>query len=249
MLAGRKIVVIGASTGIGAAALRRFATYGADVLGVARSTETGAALADELCAEGLKARFRRADITSEREVVDLFAWMAGEWGRPDGALNNAAMTQDALPIDATPTAVFDALFAVNVRGTWLCLREEMALMAGHGGSIVNVASIAGQRGFPGLSVYTASKHAVLGMTKSAALDGAARGVRVNCLCPGTTRTRMMEQQMATRPGGLEGTIARIPLGRLSDPVEQAEAAAWLLSDRATFVTGEALTVDGGATIR
>jgi len=249
MLAGRKIVVIGASSGIGAAALRRFATYGADVLGVARSADAGTAIATELRAEGLKASFRRADIASERDVVELFSWMAGEWGRPDGALNNAAMTQDAMPIDATPIAVFDELFAVNVRGTWLCLREEMSLMAGHGGAIVNVASIAGQRGFPGLSVYTASKHAVLGMTKSAALDGAARGVRVNCICPGTTRTRMMEQQMVTRPGGLEATLARIPLGRLSDPREQAEAAAWLMSDRASFVTGEALTVDGGATIR
>lgn len=116
-----------------------------------------------------------------------------------------------------------------------------------GGAIVNVASIAGLRAYPGPSLYCAAKHAVIGMTKAAALDAAEDGIRVNCLCPGTTATAMITRQMETRPGGLDGTIARIPLGRASAPEEQA-AAIWLLSAQSSFVTGETLVVDGGRTL-
>jgi NAD(P)-dependent dehydrogenase (short-subunit alcohol dehydrogenase family) len=160
------------------------------------------------------------------------------------------VTQDAYAFDELPEAVFDELIAINVKGTWRCMQRELAVMKTRSrGAIVNTSSIAGLRGFPGLAAYTASKHAILGLTRSAALDAAAWNIRVNCLCPGTTRTPMMERQMLTRPNGEQGTLARIPLNRIASPAEQAEAAAWLLSDRASFVTGEELVVDGGGTIR
>jgi len=132
----------------------------------------------------------------------------------------------------------------------LSMRLEIARMKRHRrGAIVNTSSIAGVRGFPGLAAYTASKHAIVGLTRSAALDAADWNIRVNCLCPGTTRTPMMERQMLTRPNGEQGTLARIPLKRIATPAEQANAAAWLLSDSASFVTGEELVVDGGITVR
>jgi len=146
--------------------------------------------------------------------------------------------------------VFDQIMAINVKGTWRCMQAEIATMKTRGrGAIVNTSSIAGIRGIPGLAAYSASKHAILGLTRCAALDTAAWGIRVNGLCPGTTRTPMMERQMRTRPNGEQATLARIPLQRVATPEEQANAAAWLLSDKASFVTGEELTVDGGGTIR
>jgi A-factor type gamma-butyrolactone 1'-reductase (1S-forming) len=141
------------------------------------------------------------------------------------------------------------VIAVNLRGTWMCVGREMAAMRAGGGSIVNVASIAGKRGFAGLSAYCASKHAVVGLTRAAALDGAASGVRVNAVLPGTTRTQMLDLQMETRPGGLQGTLQRIPLGRVAEASEQAEAIVWLLSKQSSFVTGECIAVDGGTTAK
>lgn len=235
-----ELLVIGATAGIGAAIWRLAASRGQTVIGVGRNRAAGEALASE--AGG---RFIAADIAREEQVEALFDGLAGV--RLAGAINNAAMTHDSLPIDRIPIALFDEVFALNVRGLFLCLAREMGMLRGVGGAIVNVASIAGKRGFAGLAAYSASKHAVIGLTRAAALDGAADGVRVNALLPGTTRSEMFERQMLTRPGGTEGTRARIPIGRIAEPAEQAEAALWLLSDAASFVTGECLTADGGTT--
>ena len=194
-------------------------------------------------------RFITTDIADPAQVEQLFATITSDGVEIDGAVNNAAVTQAALPIDQMPLEEFDRLTTINLRGTWLCLGNEIRLMRGRGGSIVNVASIAGKRGFAGLSGYCATKHGVIGMTRSAALDGSADNIRVNALLPGTTRTEMMEEQMRTRVGGLESTLARIPLGRVAEPAEQARAALWLLSDESSFVTGECLTVDGGTTAK
>ena len=243
-LDGRTILVVGATAGIGSAIYRQCAAAGAKVIGVGRNEQKGQALAAEVGGS-----FIRADIGDAEDIENLFGEIARRGLSIDGAVNNAAVTQAAMPIDETPLEEFDRLVSVNLRGTWNCVAHELRSMRGAGGSIVNVASIAGKRGFPGLSIYCATKHAVIGLTRSAALDGAADGVRVNALLPGTTLTEMMEEQMLTRPGGLEGTIARIPLGRISSPSEQASAAIWLLSDDSSFVTGECLTVDGGTTAR
>lgn len=250
LLQRRTILITGASSGIGLAALRLFAAEGAAVIGLARQPGEAAAAVAALRAAGQRAWFKVADITRAGDIERVIDFAEREVGPIDGAFNNAAVTQDAYPIDELPESVFDEVMAVNVKGTWRCLRAELATMKSRGrGAIVNTSSIAGVRGFPGLAAYTASKHAILGLTRSAALDAAAWGIRVNCLCPGTTRTPMMERQMRTRPGGEQTTLARIPLGRMASADEQAQAAAWLLSDRASFMTGEELVVDGGGTIR
>jgi NAD(P)-dependent dehydrogenase (short-subunit alcohol dehydrogenase family) len=243
-LDGRTILVVGATAGIGAAIYRQCAAAGAEVIGVGRNETQGTMLANEV--GGI---FIRADITEAADVERLFGEIVRRELSIDGAVNNAAVTQAAAPIDETPLDEFDRLVAVNLRGTWLCVANEIRLMRCRGGSIVNISSIAGKRGFSGLSAYCATKHAVVGLTRSAALDGARDGIRVNAILPGTTRTEMMEEQMRTRPGGLDGTLARIPMGRVSEPSEQASAALWLLSDVRSFVTGECLTVDGGTTAR
>lgn len=250
LLRERIILVTGASSGIGLAALRVFAEEGAAVIGLARRSAGAGAEIEALRAAGHRAWFETADIAKPGDIERVIDFVEREVGPLDGAFNNASITQDAYPVDELPEAVFDDVLSINVKGTWRCLRAELAAMKPRGrGAIVNTSSIAGVRGFPGLAAYTASKHAILGLTRSAALDAAAWGIRVNCLCPGTTRTPMMEQQMRTRPGGEEITLARIPLGRIATATEQAQAAAWLLSDRASFVTGEELVVDGGGTIR
>jgi NAD(P)-dependent dehydrogenase (short-subunit alcohol dehydrogenase family) len=247
MLAGKIVLVTGASAGIGRAAVTLFAREGATVIATARREKEGRAAIAEA---GSAARFKSCDLCDADSIDALFAFIESEFGRLDGAFNNAATTQAAMPLSETPIGMYQEVFDTNVRSVWLCMRHELRMMQRQrSGAIVNTASIAGIRGFQGLSLYSASKHAVIGMTKSAALDAAAFNVRVNCICPGTTRTEMMELQMLTRPGGEEETIKSIPLGRASLPQEQAETAAWLLSDRASFLTGEHIVVDGGRTLR
>lgn len=247
---GLRLLIVGATSGTGAPAFILVASRSAHAIGVRRNKTVGHRIVDELRAAGLSAEFHQTDISDMDAVANLFAKIGQTHGEIDGAINNnAAMSQDPMPIDATPLDLFDRLFDINVRGTWNCLGHEMRMMRGKGGNIVNMASISGFRGFQGLSAYCASKHAVIGMTKSAALDGAQSGIRVNCVCSGTTKTPMMEKQMATRPGGLEASIGRIPMGKVSAPDEQARVALWLLSDEASFVTGESVTVDGGITVR
>lgn len=250
LLTDRTILVTGASSGIGLAALRVFAEEGATVVGVARNERGAAAEIERLRAEGRAAHFFTADIAVAGSLEAVVARIERDIGELDGAFNNASITQDAYPVDELPEEVLDEILAINVKGTWRSLRLEIATMKKRGrGAIVNTSSIAGLRGFPGLAAYSASKHAILGLTRCAALDAAPHGIRVNCLCPGTTRTPMMERQMLTRPQGEQGTLARIPLNRFASPAEQANAAAWLLSERAAFVTGEEIVVDGGTTIR
>ena len=249
LLAGKRILVTGASSGIGRDAALLFSREGASVIATARRAAEGAALIGEIERAGGTGMFIRCDISRPQEVDALFKTLGERFDGLDGAFNNASISQDALPLTETTPELFDAVFNTNVRGTLLCLRQELKIMLAQGwGAIVNTASIAGMRGYAGLSVYSSSKHAVIGLTKVAALEGAARGVRVNCICPGTTRTPMMEQQMLTRAGGEAATVAGIPLRRLAQPREQASAAAWLLSDHASFVTGDVMVVDGGRTI-
>ena len=250
LLERRVVLVTGASSGIGLAALQVFAEEGATVIGIARHIDAAQPEIARLRTLGLPVSIRSADVTHRGELNTVIDDIEREIGALDGAFNNASVTQDAYPIDEIPESVFDEVMTINVRGTWLCMQLELARMKDRGrGAIVNVSSIAGLRGIPGLAAYTASKHAVLGLTRVAALDAAPWGVRINCLCPGTTSTPMMQRQMRTRPGGEQSTLARIPLSRFATPVEQANAAAWLLSDKASFVTGEELVVDGGLTVR
>jgi NAD(P)-dependent dehydrogenase (short-subunit alcohol dehydrogenase family) len=248
-LEGKRILVTGASSGIGREAALLFAREGATVIAAARRQAQGESLIAQLREMGCEGSFIRCDIAVPQDVDALFDVIGKRYGGLDGAFNNAAASQDATPLADTPLEVYQAVYDTNVRGTFLCLRHELKMMIRQrAGAIVNTGSIAGMRGYAGLSVYSSSKHAVIGLTRVAALEGAAHGVRVNCVCPGTTRTEMFEQQMRTRPGGEAATVAGIPMGRMSEPREQAAAVAWLLSDQASFVTGDIMVVDGGRTI-
>ncbi|WP_413803757.1 SDR family NAD(P)-dependent oxidoreductase [Streptomyces iranensis] len=167
------------------------------------------------------------------------------FGRLDGAFNNAAMTQGGR-LDAVLEADFDRIMAVNVKGTWLCVREEVRVMERQGlGSIVNVSSIGGLRGSSGMGAYQATKHAVIGLTRTAAHDFGPLGIRVNALAPGPTETPMLAETRRAIPGGVEARIAATPLRKVGTGREVGASAAFLLSDRASHISGAVLPIDGG----
>jgi len=245
----KTVLVIGGSTGIGLACVQQLAERGARVIGTCRDPEKAILLSAQLRDQGHDVAFEAVDISDERSIDDLFQRLHAQYLELHGAVNNAGMTQDAFHVADTPREVVDELIAVNLKGTFLAMQHEIRWMQAQGaGAIVNVASIAGLRGVKNLAMYSATKHAVIGMTKVAAQDTAADGIRINATCPGTTRTEMMARQMQTRQGGEQATLETIPMRRASSPDEQARAIIWLLSDDASYVTGETITVDGGRTI-
>jgi NAD(P)-dependent dehydrogenase (short-subunit alcohol dehydrogenase family) len=209
----------------------------------ARGGDETAAL---VSAAGGEALFVRADVSEPRQVEALVAAALARFGRLDCAFNNAGFGTDPHPVAEMPDALFDRAIAVMLRGVFLCMKAELApmLRAGHG-AIVNCASGAGLIGFPGQCGYVAAKHGVLGLTKSAALEVAARGVRVNAICPGTARSGIVDAWLGGGPEREAQVAALHPIGRIADPHEIAEAAVWLCSARASFVVGAALSVDGG----
>ncbi len=241
MLGGRHIIITGAASGIGRAAARLFAEYGATLMLVDRDERVRAA-----AAELAGAHSAIADTTDSAAIAEIVA----SFPRVDGAFNNAGiegLDGKMLPLADYPDDEFDCVMRVNVRGLWLCLKAQMpALQANGGGAIVNTASVMGWLGAPGMSAYVASKHAVVGLTRTAALDGASHGVRVNAVLPGAVATPMLtERGFVANPGFEDFAKAAHPLGRIAQPEEVAEAAAWLLSSKASFVTGHCLAVDGG----
>ncbi|RSD09369.1 SDR family NAD(P)-dependent oxidoreductase [Amycolatopsis eburnea] len=243
LLAGKVVLVVGASSGIGADAARVFAADGASVMLVARNEEPLAKLAAELSDHDVA--YTTGDITSASDVDAFVAATVSRFGRLDGAFNNAAMGGSGR-LDTVSEADFDRIMAVNVKGTWLCLRAEVGAMTG-GGSIVNVSSIGGLRGSSGMGAYQATKHAVIGLTRTAAHDFGPLGIRVNVLAPGPTETPMLDELRRTIPGGVEARIAATPLRKAGTGAEVGSTAAFLLSDRASHLTGVVVPVDGGFT--
>jgi NAD(P)-dependent dehydrogenase (short-subunit alcohol dehydrogenase family) len=250
---GKNILVTGVTSGIGRAAVIELAKRGATVIAAARREEAGRATVESAAiagkAGGGSARFVRTDIAVPDSIDELFAKIAQDYGRLDGAFNNAGIESDLAQVPDTPLEVFDRVFATNVRGTWLCMRHEMRLMRAQGhGAIVNTASITGVIAFPSTSVYTASKHAVVGMSKAAGLELAREGIRVNCICPGATRSEMSERWLETYPGGEAQMTQMLPTKRLARPEELAAVAIFLLSDAASYMTSSTTVVDGGQSV-
>jgi NAD(P)-dependent dehydrogenase (short-subunit alcohol dehydrogenase family) len=240
--------VTGGSAGMGAATVLAFAQAGAAVAIVDRDGDSAELFAAQLNAEGHQALGIACDVSDEHQVQDAVARTVGAFGSLDMAFNNAGIMRP--PVDsADETAeTFDEIVAVNLRGVWASMKHELAQMRTQGsGAIVNCSSLGGLVGGNGRTTYHATKHAVLGQTKSVALLYAPLGIRVNAVCPGTIDTPMVARMTANGELDLESAVAGIPMGRLGRPEEIAAAVLWLASDAASYVTGVALPVDAGYT--
>ena len=241
------VLITGALTGIGRATAIALAQQGSRIVIAGRHDEPGERLAEELRTLGAEAAFIRADVRREDEVRSLVDQTVERFGRLDAAVNNAGTEGKPGPITEQTAETYAATFETNVLGTLLSMKHEMRVMQAQGsGSIINISSTYGHEGAAGASVYAASKHAVEGMTKSVALEGAQFGVRVNAVAPGPTDTAMLDRFTAT-PERKAGLAGRVPLGRVGTPEEIARAIVFVASDAASFVTGQIITVDGGKT--
>ena len=242
------VLITGALTGIGRATALAFAREKNRVVISGRREEAGQALAAELRALGAEAEFLRADVRFEAEIRNVVEQTVERFGRLDVAVNNAGTEGQLAPIAEQSSANYEDTFAVNVLGTLLSLKHEMRVMLAQGsGSIINLSSVAGQVGIAGASVYVASKHAVEGLTKSAALEGAAAGVRVNAVAPGPVATEMLERFVGGSEENKAGFLASIPARRAATPDEIAQTIVFLASDKARYLTGQSVAVDGGYT--
>jgi NAD(P)-dependent dehydrogenase (short-subunit alcohol dehydrogenase family) len=244
-MSNQVVLITGALTGIGRVTALAFARAGAQIVVSGRRDAAGEALAGELTALGAAAEYIHADVRHEDAVRDLIDRTVARFGRLDVAVNNAGTEGRPGPLTEQTAATYSATFDTNVLGTVLSLKHEMRVMlAQRHGSIINLSSTMGHKGAAGASIYTASKHAVEGLTKAAALEGAAAGVRVNAVAPGPTDTDMLSRFTgnADRKAGL---IAGVPLGRSGLPEEIAGTILFLASEQASFVTGQIVSVDGG----
>jgi NAD(P)-dependent dehydrogenase (short-subunit alcohol dehydrogenase family) len=241
------VLITGALTGIGRAAALAFAKQGASVVVSGRKDAEGKALEAELNALGAKAAFIRADVRQEDEVRNLIDKTVARFGRLDVAVNNAGTEGKPGPVTEQTADSYAATFDTNVLGALLSMKHELRVMLPQGsGSIVNISSTYGHEGARGAAIYAASKHAVEGLTKSAALEAAGSGVRVNAVAPGPTETGMLNRFTGTaeRKAAL---ASGVPLGRVGEPDEIARAIVFVASNAASFMTGQIVTVDGGKT--
>jgi NAD(P)-dependent dehydrogenase (short-subunit alcohol dehydrogenase family) len=243
---GRAVLITGGSSGIGLATARRFARHGARVVIAARGQPAGEAACLLLKNEGLDVAFVPMDVRVEATVAAGVDFAYRRCGRLDFALNCAGAGGDMKPVEATDQTVWDDVMAVNARGVWLAMRYEIAAMiASGGGAIVNMSAIYALVGCAAHHAYVASKHAVLGMTRSVALEYATRGIRVNTVCAGVTATESMRRAERVIPEIVGELVDKHPMKRMATEAEIAQAVLWLCSDASAYVTGAPLYVDGG----
>jgi len=242
------VLITGALTGIGRATALAFAQEGAKIVVSGRRDEAGKKLESELRSLGVEADYIRADVRHEEDVQHLIDATVARFGRLDIAVNNAGTEGELAPIPQQTAENYRATFDTNVLGVLLSLKHEMRVMLDQGsGSIVNLSSIAGQVGIAGASVYVASKHAVEGLTKSAALEGAAAGVRVNSVAPGPVATDMLDRFTGGSEDAKAGFLGSIPAKRAATPDELAQTILFLAGGKAKYLTGQNIAVDGGYT--
>jgi NAD(P)-dependent dehydrogenase (short-subunit alcohol dehydrogenase family) len=250
MFGGKVALVTGAGLGLGRASSLAFAREGARVVVADIDPDNGQKTVDMIKKAKGEAKFLRTDVSKAADVEAMVAKTAADYGRLDYAHNNVGIEELPEPLTAASEEFFDRLIAVDLKGVWLCLKYEILYMEAHGGgAIVNTSSIAGLIGAPGQAIYTACKWGVNGLTKTAAFMYAKSGIRVNAVCPaGMKGTGFYNRMLANQPGMAQAVIDMVPLGRDAQPEEVAEAVIWLCSDRASYITGALMPVDGGFTI-
>ncbi|HEX2347345.1 MAG TPA: SDR family NAD(P)-dependent oxidoreductase [Ktedonobacterales bacterium] len=243
LLAGKVAIITGASRGIGAVSAHVFAAAGATVVLAARDEQALETVAAQIRSSGARALVAPTDAGDAAAVERLIQRTLDTYGRLDAAFNNAADTHRPTPLADLSVEDFDRVMHSGLRGVFLSMKYEIpAMLASGGGAIVNMSSTAGAQGVRGMSIYSSVKHGVVGLTKSAALDYAARGIRVNAIAPGpimNDRLRALDEQQLGR------VASAVPMARLGQPEEVAAMAAWLCSDLASFITGATLSIDGG----
>ena len=250
LVQGKIVLVTGGGSGIGRATALKLAQEGATVMIADYIQEGGERTVKMNKDGGGTAGFIQADVSITRQVEVMVAKTVETYGRIDGAFNNAGIEGRMATTVETTEENFDRTIAINLKGVWLCMKYELPQMLKQGGgAIVNTASTLGLVAIEGAAAYTASKHGVVGLTRTAALEFAQKNIRVNCVCPGFIRTPMIERALDKNMVGEEQMIAIEPIGRLGKPEEIAEGVLWLCSDAASFVTGHTLTIDGAWTAR
>src|SRR6516162_4160888 len=244
---GKVALITGGTAGIGEATVRLVALLGAKTLFVGRNESAGRRIEDELRRDGAEVVFFKADLSHPEEVRRIVPATVSIFGRLDFAFNNAGVTGGNGAIADQSESNFDDVFAINVKGLYLALQQELRQMVqqGWGGSIVNMASVGGMVASPGASVYVASKHAVIGLTKSAAVEYGSMGIRVNAVSPGAVQTELLRSVFGDR--AIEEMAAIHPIRRIGSPEEVADAVVWLFSDNSSYYTGQSLVLDGGLT--
>ena len=246
LLGGKIALITGAGSGIGRATALIFAREGATIALSDIAAEGGQETLRMVKQAGAEAIFVRTDVSKLAEVEALIAKVISNWGRLDCAFNNAGIDGKMAKTAECTEETWNRTIAVNLTGVFFCMKAEIPHMLRQGGgAIVNTASAAGLTGSPGLPAYVASKHGVVGLTRAAAIEYGREKVRVNCVCPGPIRTPMLGRLLSTRPEMEQRFASAEPLKRLGEPAEIGEAVAWLCSDAASYVTGHAMSVDGG----
>ncbi len=241
-------IVTGGSNGIGRATALAFAKHGASVMVADIDHVEGEATAEQIRTNGGNATFMVCDVTKEAEVQALVEGTLASYGKLDFAFNNAGIEIEHSKLADGEESTFDAIMNVNVKGVWLCMKHQIpALLQNDGGAIVNTASVAGLGAAPKMAIYSASKHAVIGLTKSAAVEYGKKGIRVNAVCPAVIDTEMFRRAAESDPRKAEFVAGMHPVGRIGQVEEVAAAVMYLCSNQSGFTTGIALPVDGGHT--
>jgi len=245
-LAGKVALITGGTSGIGRDTAILFSQHGAKVVLTGRRREEGNETARLARAAGGEALFLEGDVSKTADVRMFVEKTVETFGRLDVAFNNAGIEGKWIPIVDLPEEQFDQVSAINIKGVWLCLKYEMQQMMkqGKGGAIVNMSSVAGLMGNAGSSAYVASKHAVIGLSRTAALEGAAHGIRVNTVCPAVIVTPMAERAFGDLAAN-KRLLSMHPIGRFGQPMEIAEAVLWMCSEKSSFMTGHDIVLDGG----
>lgn len=241
-------LITGASMGMGLAAVKAFAEAGASVVLADIDVDAAHSIAEELSATGHKALAIRCNVADEADVQAMITQTVSTFGRLDAAFNNAGVQSPAVETADATGEEFDRVNAVNLRGVWNCMKYELRQMREQrSGAIVNNSSIGGLIGLPGRAIYHASKFGVIGLTRSAALEYASKGIRINAVCPGAIETPMVADMVNRGWISMDEMVSGNPMKRLGRPEEVASAVLWLCSDTASFITGQSISVDGGAT--